>query len=135
MSAYQHFRRYLREPWRVEWTSKSHTLFGIAMRLPFLRFIIRKVEEQQTDFKKYSEEMNNCKTCHTLTNYHRGVRLIIHLQMDHYLAEDRAISIVEDLWREVFILRPRREGLVPQQVNSVVPVQVNDVSIAAGFEN
>jgi hypothetical protein len=92
---------------RWEWTRLN--LWGIAMRVPMLRLIIRKVEEQRTEFKKYSAEMEACLMCHKLTSHHRGVRMIIHLKIEHGFNEDRAIAIVEDLWREVFILKPRRQ--------------------------
>jgi len=92
---------------RFTWSNLN--LFGVAMRVPILRFLIRKTEECVTEFEKYSGEINACDKCHRLTNHHMGVSMIMHLRDHHGLNEDRAIAIVEDLWREVFILKSRRE--------------------------
>ena len=92
---------------RWEWARLN--LFGIVMRVPILRFIVRKIEEQRTEFQKHASELNACARCHKYVSHHMGRSMIDHLIYVHGFNEARAIAIVEDLWREVFILKPRRQ--------------------------
>jgi hypothetical protein len=80
-------------------------LFGIAMGIPVIAFLIRKSEEQITAFGSYHDDMASCNKCHRLFNGRAGVRFIMHLKFDHGISEDNSIAIVADLWKRLLILK------------------------------
>ena len=90
---------------RFEW--RNLTLFGVAMTVPAIHFIIRKTKEQVTAFAQHREELRDCDRCHSLFNHRAGTRLIIHLKTEHRIEENKAIAIVDDLYRDLLILLPR----------------------------
>lgn len=90
---------------RFSWQAVN--LFGIAMQVPMLRFLIRKSEEQMTAFSQVAAELNACDKCHKYTNYARANSMLQHLIDAHSIEEDRALQIVSDLWKHIFILAPR----------------------------
>jgi hypothetical protein len=83
------------------------TLFGIALSIPAIRFLIQKTEEQITAFSKHSAEIAACDKCHKLFNHHRSVAWIQHMCDFHGFNQDTAIYIVSDLCKKLWILKWR----------------------------
>jgi len=79
------------------------------MRIPGIRFLIRKSEEQITAFSEVAAELNACDKCHKYCTFARASSMLQHLIDSHGIEEDRAIQIVSDLWKRIFILIPRQK--------------------------
>lgn len=84
---------------------KKVSLFGFMLAIPVVVFIIKKREEHVNALTQHHKVVAECAKCHKLLNAVAGVRLIMHLQKDHGIEEDKAIRIVEDVYKKIFISR------------------------------
>ena len=97
-----------------EW--RTFSLFGLVMRIPAIRFIIRKSEEHITAFAEVASELNNCDKCHKYCNMHCANAMLQHIIAAHGIEEDRALQIVADLWKRILILIPQKGGNKDEQL-------------------
>ena len=84
---------------KLKWVKFS--LFGICLAVPIVKFIVKRVSEDQAEvFEAHRRMFLACRDCHKLFAHRRPVRLIMHLNEDHRVSEDDAIEIVDRLYRE-----------------------------------
>lgn len=82
-------------------------LLGTGLSAALLVFAFSHRRRQRLDathakaFREVSGAMANCTTCHRLMGVRAGVRLIMHLQHDHRMDEDKAINTVSGLYKRI----------------------------------
>ena len=85
----------------INW--KKFTVFGFSLAIPVLLLVARRHERHAKLLAQYGPELAACNKCHRLLNAIAGTRLIMHLKDGHNMTEDRAIEVVEVVYKRLFL--------------------------------
>ena len=92
----------------IDW--KKFTVFGFSLAIPVLILLVKRHERHEKFLAQYNSELASCTQCHKLLNAVAGTRLIMHLKDAHYMSEDRAIEVVEVVYKRLFLYKERAKG-------------------------
>jgi uncharacterized C2H2 Zn-finger protein len=92
---------------KLSW--KQIRVFGITFTLPQIIILVQQLNAEQVEqFRQYKAGMAECPKCHKLFSGRAGNSFILHLQDEHRFESDKSMRIVEDLYKNLLVIRARR---------------------------